>query len=657
MHHAITSNHLPAGPATSKLVFRAMYKQGLTLCAFVQPKSVSDPSQDLLQESLTAYSTDIRMSGSQGSLETRKQWCTEAYHEQVSLDVLQQNAQVWAMAEERADPLLSEEEEEIHLQTFLQMRTHGQSKKPVVEPVVLNELATQHVLPRRRLLVLTSAGLWLVLKNTPLHVLHGLLGSKNTSSAQMEAWVLAHGVDEACAMLLRLACCQSDLVSSTPEDIGPHPTNPFALASSPSKQARHIPVVARNALHWLLHIGYGLNKDNNVRTWPVLGATTNAPTKKPSASSGAGGAVVFGATLGETSSNLVYSGCYTGLVLYLSRLLRPLWTWHVFTSKVMCRWSNPQLSLILTPLMELKTCMQKDQPFCEQIKANKTSASPSAYELEALAVHQVYTLLDHIVQIVQLFLLLTSTSKPLSSLMTSLSASDKTSMLGFTWNQLVLSSHAHKMLVSLTKALLQDADVGTKELTASVQTRCPLFFSSSDALHVRALQEVRLARTTQFKQRDTHEQAAMGLFVQAFTCDLAGVDRLQEAASSLFDLSASKALFVCVQCGQNVAHQDKQDLAMLPSQPSEVREKAYALALGVLAKCGSGAEFEQALQVALQRFPQDVFWHFSLYAWLLTHDYVEYVVGLPASSFVARFLLKEHAPKTPTHVPRELYAK
>jgi len=67
----------------------------------------------------------------------------------------------------------------------------------------LTELAKQHIMPRRYFLVLTSHGLWVLVKNHPINQLYALLrGPDPGSNADIEEFFKQYGLDESCAMCL-----------------------------------------------------------------------------------------------------------------------------------------------------------------------------------------------------------------------------------------------------------------------------------------------------------------------------------------------------------------------------------------------------------------------------------------------------------------------
>ncbi len=74
--------------------------------------------------------------------------------------------------------------------------------------VGLNELATQHALPPRHFLVLTSSGLLTYIKSRPVDELRKLLiaRTRSTDDADIQRFFAKYGVKEACAMSLIIAC-------------------------------------------------------------------------------------------------------------------------------------------------------------------------------------------------------------------------------------------------------------------------------------------------------------------------------------------------------------------------------------------------------------------------------------------------------------------
>ncbi|WCJ33618.1 Nuclear pore complex protein NUP155 [Euphorbia peplus] len=156
-----------------------------------------------------------------------------------------------------------------------------------------SDLSTQHILPRRRVVVFSTMGMMEVVFNRPVDILRRLFES-NSPRSILEDFFNRFGAGEAAAMCLMLA---AKIVNSE------------ALVSS---------VVAEKAAETF--------EDPRVVGMPQLdGINALSNTRTPT------GGFSMGQVVQEAEP--VFSGAHEGLCLCASRLLLPLWELPVFVSK------------------------------------------------------------------------------------------------------------------------------------------------------------------------------------------------------------------------------------------------------------------------------------------------------------------------------------
>jgi nuclear pore complex protein Nup155 len=162
----------------------------------------------------------------------------------------------------------------------------------------LNELAVQHICPPREFICLSNSGLTLMVKLRPIDKLVQLL--QQTETEALSHFIKRYGDEEACCMLLMLACQQSYPTSSTSKE-----------TSYLSPQSRYIPdpQLAQLAEHYFFKKG---------------GEPQLRETKSPQ--------MVY--DIGGSSIAVQYSALHNAIYLYFARLIRPLWKSKIVSFKI-----------------------------------------------------------------------------------------------------------------------------------------------------------------------------------------------------------------------------------------------------------------------------------------------------------------------------------
>uniref|UniRef100_A0A7S2W9K2 Nucleoporin Nup133/Nup155-like N-terminal domain-containing protein n=1 Tax=Mucochytrium quahogii TaxID=96639 RepID=A0A7S2W9K2_9STRA len=474
-----------------------------------------------------------------------------------------------------------------------QISSQAQKPEPISinqnsDVVALTEIAKQYVLPRRYFFALTSHGLWVLVKNRPINELHALLqGPDPGTNADIEEFFKQYGLDESCGMCLAIAC-KTGYVDEV--DGGGNPLQnsgnisvsgvaddgPFTDSSATDEAAQN-EWVSRRAALWYRRIGFGianLGPDSSAAAhqqflpcFPEqLNKNTPAATVDASTTSGGSNsstrapmAMMNPASTGG-ASGFIHSGCYTGLSLYVSRLLRPFWGWSVVvnaeavyldTSDVpvlRCRFSPGQISMLARPLLQLKQFLKTQMPFCDAIReynsnssaqqniyaafsgslfsANGPSSSaswggssrrlgmprPNAQTIENVRVAQMYNLVDRAIQALLLFRILQSShGTQLAQLMMYMNKEIRASLNEMTWEDMVTSVNGKIVATCLVKLLAEKStDMMAQQLVNKLEMFCPAYFSEGDAMQISAFEEISIAeKSSQVHDRSNRLDVAL----------------------------------------------------------------------------------------------------------------------------------------------------
>lgn len=166
-----------------------------------------------------------------------------------------------------------------------------------------NELVIQHISPQRQFLLLTNSGvtflitgIHVVSKQRPIDILQSiLLESQGHDSEDLKNFFQNYSRDQACSMCLALACPSSYIGMNTPGKV--HSTSPAALAS-------------HNISLWASYAFFRYGGE------PKLADSFVTINK------GDLGQVISGPEIN-------YSGIHNGLVIYMSRIISPLWNFKL----------------------------------------------------------------------------------------------------------------------------------------------------------------------------------------------------------------------------------------------------------------------------------------------------------------------------------------
>lgn len=200
--------------------------------------------------------------------------------------------------------------------------------KPVVG---LSELTVQHALPNRQFLVLSGSGLSTYMKRRPLDELIDLLRERHNTRINMFFQRYTH--KESCAMCLVVACYPIAYRLMLHDEAKFNADSSFALPDRYTNETdvfRHNPELKILATELFFEFGsYPATQTHTVKQEP------------------------------ETAK-------LAGLALYMSRLLRPVWTWTICyqqgndSSNLRLRFNKSQLIALRDCLLPLKTFVEKN---------------------------------------------------------------------------------------------------------------------------------------------------------------------------------------------------------------------------------------------------------------------------------------------------------
>jgi nuclear pore complex protein Nup155 len=362
------------------------------------------------------------------------------------------------------------------------------------ESVARNELAQQHSLPPRQLVLLTNSGLYLLEKSRPVEYLHDLLvGTRGADAPELRQFFSNYGPEQACCMCLVVAT---------------NAMSPNAVVSG---------LEGGVAAH-----GFGLD-----RIGATAVATAGGNRRDPELVSWA--TTAFFKLGGRPSiqqfqntmdgapdySRVSYSGSHDGFALFLSRILQPIWVSNIFVVKdtgLSCRLSRDQFSQLQWQLIRLKHFLQQNPHFASIRRGGNDGArdrhtrtlheDPSfdeAMKAEQQSLSNLHQLLLRCLEALAFLNIMAETD--LSSVQ--LSRTTKPKVGSFKFKDLVISSDpeiVREMIHGMTsvysqQSTLDSANVTVEELTATLRQQCPSFFSDSDKTRLQAMDLLYKARS------------------------------------------------------------------------------------------------------------------------------------------------------------------
>ncbi|KDO25545.1 hypothetical protein SPRG_20666 [Saprolegnia parasitica CBS 223.65] len=326
-------------------------------------------------------------------------------------------------------------------------RPHASSLLDETPPVMRSELVTQVVEPIRHFLVLTNAGLHIFKKVRPIDQLFRVLHATKDVKKQLSHFVKCFGASETCAMLFAIACgALSSQDTLWTDNMG-------------MKSDDHIVSMAMQAI-------FDFGGAPNVSSGGVPSSTHRF----------------------VMTDDVGFSAHHDGLVLFVSRLLRPMWRFspsqniapiervrnvlfrlqqvletHYRTSLTAASVAEPSAANALT--RELTARVQEATPAVVR--------QENAMRAEQASIRCLYLFTTRSIQALSLVLFAPTPSLPLSL------------------PDLVTTSEGFDALKALLSRLTQGQNDAM--LVASLQKQCPLFFKDTDAAACHGYQQLEAA--------------------------------------------------------------------------------------------------------------------------------------------------------------------
>ena len=370
------------------------------------------------------------------------------------------------------------------------------------ESVARNELAQQHSLPPRQLVVLTNSGLHLMEKSRPVEHLKDLLvASRGSDSPGLRKFFSDYGAEQACAMCLVVATSAITAGSISGGFSAENGTpGGAALGTAGGPGARSQRALPPN------------RREPELVSWATMAFFRLGG--RPSYQSNEGDST------GPSYSRIHLSGSHDGFALFLARLLQPIWASNIFVVKesgFSVRLNQEQFAQLEWHLVRLRHFLRQNQQFAAirrgndgNSRGNGPNATPvrtlhedSAFE-EALKAEQqslsnLHSLLLRSLEAIAFLSIMSETD--LSAVQ--LSRVTKPKVGSFKFKDLVVLSDpeiVRELIHGMTTVYSQNAtedgtNMSAEELTLTLRQNCPSFFSDTDKTRLKAMDLLFRARS------------------------------------------------------------------------------------------------------------------------------------------------------------------
>ena len=367
------------------------------------------------------------------------------------------------------------------------------------ESVARNELAQQHSLPPRQVVVLTNSGLHLLEKARPVEHLKDLLvASRGADSPGLRKFFADYGTEQACAMCLVVAtsAMTSSSINGGLSDAGT--PGGAALSTGGGPGARSQRALPPN------------RREPELVSWATMAFFRLGG--RPSVQSNDGDAA------GPSYARIHLSGSHDGFALFLARLLQPIWASNIFVVKdtgFSVRLNQEQFTQLEWHLVRLRHFLRQNQQFAAIRRSNDsnsrtTNATPvrtmhedvafeEALKAEQQSLSNLHMLLIRSLEAIAFLSIMSETD--LSAVQ--LSRVTKPKVGSFKFKDLVVLSDPeivreliHGMTTVYSQNATEDgANMSVEELTLTLRQNCPSFFSDTDKTRLKAMDLLFRARS------------------------------------------------------------------------------------------------------------------------------------------------------------------
>lgn len=397
------------------------------------------------------------------------------------------------------------------------------SEKASIKLWAKGDLPTQHILPRRRIVVFNTMGLMEVVFNRPVDILRKLFDG-NTLRSQIEEFFNRFGAGEAAAMCLMLAAkllyAEDSLISNT---------------------------VSEKAAEAF--------EDPGLVGMPQLNGTTALSNTRTQAGGFSMGQVV-------QEAEPLFSGAYEGLCLCSSRLLYPVWELPVMVVRgligsndhgdgvVVCRLSTGAMKVLESKIRSLETFLRsrrnkrrglygyvaglgdsgsilyKTGPTigagADQAASNKkprslyTSAELAAMEVRAIeCLRRLLRRSGEALVLLQLIC-----QHNVARLVQTLGNDLRKKLVQLTFHQLVCSEDGDQLAMRLISSLMEyyigpEGRGTVEDISTKLREGCPSYFNESDYKYYSAVENLEKASmTNNHEERDVLAREAFNLLTK-----------------------------------------------------------------------------------------------------------------------------------------------
>lgn len=397
------------------------------------------------------------------------------------------------------------------------------SEKASIKLWAKGDLPTQHILPRRRIVVFNTMGLMEVVFNRPVDILRKLFDG-NTLRSQIEEFFNRFGAGEAAAMCLMLAAkllyAEDSLISNT---------------------------VSEKAAEAF--------EDPGLVGMPQLNGTTALSNTRTQAGGFSMGQVV-------QEAEPLFSGAYEGLCLCSSRLLYPVWELPVMVVRgligsndhgdgvVVCRLSTGAMKVLESKIRSLETFLRsrrnkrrglygyvaglgdsgsilyKTGPTigagADQTASNKkprslyTSAELAAMEVRAIeCLRRLLRRSGEALVLLQLIC-----QHNVARLVQTLGNDLRKKLVQLTFHQLVCSEDGDQLAMRLISSLMEyyigpEGRGTVEDISTKLREGCPSYFNESDYKYYSAVENLEKASmTNNHEERDVLAREAFNLLTK-----------------------------------------------------------------------------------------------------------------------------------------------
>ena len=378
-----------------------------------------------------------------------------------------------------------------------------------------NELATQHILPARKFLVLTSYGINVLIKLRPVDVLRKLLLEVGDSPSPRLVHFFEHyGAGEACAMCLILATTNPHDArrGSGSSALAARAIAPYMDAGSPTRGRTDLAVSGMGGRRMRGNPLLG-GHDGNV----VMYATSAFFNFSGFASfpndadlgALAGNAPGSGMGRAMAPSSISYSGAHDGLYLYFSRLVKPVWEVPLTykgssnSNHQFLQLEHGQYMELEEALVSLKTFLMNEPRFAmlgdpetflrrslrdPGMTNEQRKVQAHAQERERESLRRFQALLDRTIEGVAFLKVLLNYNFSSLTLAISSELATRVSVLNF--RELVSTPEGDDVSRELVMELMRmvAGDDTTEEISNALHNSCPSFFSYGDMLRYKGFE-------------------------------------------------------------------------------------------------------------------------------------------------------------------------